>query len=112
MLDRAGGTAGGKCSAGRQIVFQPVRVRRDLDAHQRHANKIGDLFLFDQLHRMFCIPFGHHDQLTADDEALQYNTGTAAVTWNSGTLSKVAGCSVGASPVDANISKNTNVCPT
>ena len=72
MFDRARRATGGKGRAAGQIVIGFVWMRCNLDAHQRNADKIADLFLFDQAHGFFCIPFGHHHQLATNREALQH----------------------------------------
>ena len=73
VIGRARRAACGKGGAAGQIILAAIGVGRDLEAHQRHADEIGDLFLLDQPHRLFGIPFRHQDQLASDHKALQHD---------------------------------------
>ena len=48
-------------------------MRQHLEAHQRHADEVGDPLDVDQPHRLFGIPPGHQHQLAAHREALQHH---------------------------------------
>ncbi len=55
-----------------EVVFVPVGMGHELEAHRRHPDEIGDLLFFDQPQRLARVPLGHHHHAAADDEAVEH----------------------------------------
>ncbi len=72
MLHRSGCPTSSKACAAGQIIFVPVWMRGDLNAHQRNADKVAYLLPLDELHCLLGIPFRHHHQFTPNGKALQH----------------------------------------
>ena len=71
VIDRARRAPGGEADAAGQVVFVAVGMGRDLEAHQRHPDEIGDLLRLDQSHRFFGVPLGHQHQFAPQRKALE-----------------------------------------
>ena len=71
VIDRAWRTAGGEALASGQVELVAVGVRRNLVAHQRHADEVRHFLGLHQPHRLARIPLGHQHQLAGDAVALE-----------------------------------------